>query len=79
MMSSPVGIIEIDIDGRAFMVRPVGSWVSASRNVVATALAESLDNSYPSVVGFLFGNKRDGHTPIMSSVTRVQFSAAHHR
>ena len=35
--------IEIDIDGRTFWVRPVGSWVSDSGNVVAEALAVSPD------------------------------------
>ena len=78
-MVQEVEITEVEIDGRTFWMRPVGHNVLRSGNVVATALAESLDRSYSSVVGFLFGNKRDGHTPIMSSVTRVQFSAAHHR
>ena len=36
-------LIEIDIDGRTFWVRPVGAWVLDTGNVVATALAESLD------------------------------------
>ena len=31
----PAEVIEIDIDGRAFWVRPVGSWVLQSNNVVA--------------------------------------------
>jgi len=35
-------VIEIDIDGRIFWVRPVGSWVLDSGNVVAQALAVSL-------------------------------------
>ena len=30
MMPYPVEVIEIDIDGRAFWVRPVGSWVLES-------------------------------------------------
>ena len=29
---------EVDIDGRTFSVRPVGSWVLESNNVVAEAL-----------------------------------------
>ena len=37
--------IEIDIDGRAFWVRPVGSWVLESGSVVAEAMAVSLDKS----------------------------------
>jgi len=37
-------------------VRPVSHNVLRSWDVVATALAESLDKSYSSVVGFLFGN-----------------------
>ena len=47
---------EVDIDGRTFWVRPVGSWVLRSRNVVATALSESLDKPFPWAVGFFFGN-----------------------
>jgi len=46
----------IDIDGRTFWVRPVGSWVLESGNVVAEALAVSLDNPLASAVGFFFGN-----------------------
>ena len=34
---------EVYIDGRAFLVRPVGSWVLESNNVVAEGLAVSLD------------------------------------
>jgi len=34
---------EVEIDGCSFMVRPVGSWVLESGNVVAEALAVSLD------------------------------------
>jgi len=36
-------LIEVDIDGRTIWVRPVGSWVLESGNVVAEALAVSLD------------------------------------
>jgi len=43
MMPYPAEVIEIDIDGRTFWVRPVGSWVLDSGNVVADALAVSLD------------------------------------
>ena len=37
-------------------MRPVGAWVLDTGNVVAVALAESLDKSYPWAVGFFFGN-----------------------
>jgi hypothetical protein len=43
MMPYPAEVIEIDIDGRTQKVRPVGSWVLDSGNVVADALAVSLD------------------------------------
>ena len=49
-------VIEIDIDGRTFWVRPVGSWVLESGNVVADALAVSLDKPLEWAVGFFFGN-----------------------
>ena len=49
-------VTEVDIDGRSFMVRPVGSWVLESGNVVAQALAVSLDKPLEWAVGFLFGN-----------------------
>ena len=48
--------IEIDIDGRTFLVRPVGAWVLQSSNVVAEALAVSLDKPLEWAVGFFFGN-----------------------
>ena len=48
--------IEIDIDGRTFWVRPVGSWVLESGNVVADALAVSLYKPLEWAVGFFFGN-----------------------
>ena len=38
------------------MVRPVGSWVLESGNVVAEALAVSLDKPLEWAVGFFFGN-----------------------
>jgi len=37
-------------------VRPVGSWVLESGNVVAEALAVSLDKPLEWAVGFFFGN-----------------------
>ena len=49
-------LIEVDIDGRTFWVRPVGSWVLDSGNVVADALAVSLGKSSEWAIGFLFGN-----------------------
>ena len=55
-MRSLAKVIEIDIDGRSFMVRPVGSWVLESGNVVAEAMAISLDKPLEWAVGFFFGN-----------------------
>ena len=48
--------IEIDIDGRTFWVRSVGSWVLDSGNVVAQGLAISLDKPLAWAIGFFFGN-----------------------
>ena len=56
MMPYPAEVIEIDIDGRTFWVRPVGSWVLESGNVVAKALAVSLDKPLEWATGFFFGN-----------------------
>ena len=36
-------VIEVEIDGRTQEVRPVGSWVLESGNVVPDAVAVSLD------------------------------------
>ena len=36
-------VIEVEIDGRTSWVRPVGSWVLDSGNVVPAAVAVSLD------------------------------------
>ena len=55
-MVQEVELIEIDIDGRTFWVRPVGSWVLQSNNVVAAGRALSLDKPLEWVVGFFFGN-----------------------
>ena len=55
-MVQEVEVTEVDIDGRSFMVRPVGSWVLESGNVVAEALAVSLDKPLEWAAGFLFGN-----------------------
>ena len=49
-------LIEADIDERTFWVRPVGSWVLESNNVVAEGLAVSLDRPLEWAVGFFFGN-----------------------
>ena len=57
-MASLAEVTEIDIDGRTFWVRPVGSWVLESGNVVAEALAASLDKPLEWAVGFFFGNNR---------------------
>ena len=55
-MPYPAEVIEIDIDGRTCWVRPVGSWVLESNNVVAAGLALSLDKLLEWAVGFSFGN-----------------------
>ena len=55
-MVQEIEVTEIDIDGRTFWVRPVGSWVLGSGNVVAEALAVSLDKPLEWSVGFFFGN-----------------------
>ena len=49
-------LIEIDIDGLTFWVRPVGPSVLELGNVVADALAVSLDKPLEWAVGFFFGN-----------------------
>jgi hypothetical protein len=56
MMPYPAEVIEIDIDGRTLWVRPVGSGVLDSGNVVADALAVSLDKPLEWATGFFFGN-----------------------
>ena len=55
-MDCPAEVIEIDNDGRTFWVCPVGSWVLESGNVVAQALAVSLDKPLEWAIGFFFGN-----------------------
>ena len=55
-MVQEVEIVEVEIDGRTFWVRPVGSWVLESGNVVAEALAASLGKPLEWAVGFFFGN-----------------------
>jgi len=49
-------VTEVEIDGRVFMVRPVGSWVLETGNVVTEALAISLDKFFLWAVGFFFGD-----------------------
>ena len=49
-------VTEVEIDGRTFWVRPVGSGVLESGNVVAEALALSLDKTLEWAIGFFFGN-----------------------
>jgi hypothetical protein len=55
-MVQEIEVIEIDIDGRTFWVRPAGSWVLQSGNVVAAGLALSLDKPLEWAAGFFFGN-----------------------
>ena len=49
-------VTEVEIDERSFMVRPVGSGILQAGNVVAVALAESLDKPLEWAVGFFFRN-----------------------
>jgi len=55
-MVQEIEVIEIDIDGRTFWVRPVSPDVLRSGAVVAEALAVSLDKPLEWAVGFFFGN-----------------------
>ena len=55
-MVQDIEAIEIDIDGRTFWLRPGGSWVLQSGNVVAEGLAVSLDKPLEWAIGFFFGN-----------------------
>ena len=55
-MVQEIEVIEIEIAGRTFGVRPVGSWVLQSNNVVAQGLAVSLDKPLEWAVGFFFAN-----------------------
>jgi len=55
-MVQPWDVTDVEIDGCTFWVRPVGSWVLESGNVVAQALAVSLDKPLEWAVGFFFGN-----------------------
>ena len=55
-MVQGIEAVEVEIDGRTFWVRPVGSGVLESGNVVAATLALSLDKPLGWAVGFFFGN-----------------------
>ena len=55
-MVQEIEVIEIEIDGRTFLVRPVGAWVLKSGNVVAAGLAASLNKPQEWAIGFFFGN-----------------------
>ena len=55
-MCQEVEVIEVDIDGRTFWVRPVSRGVLKSGHMVVAALAESLDKPFPRAVGFFFDN-----------------------
>ena len=55
-MLQQCGVTEVDIDGRTFWVRPVGSWVLDSNNVVAAGLALSLGKPLEWAIEFFFGN-----------------------
>jgi len=48
--------LELSMNAAVRLVRPVGSWVLQSNNVVAEALAVSLDKPSEWAVGFSFGN-----------------------
>ena len=49
-------MLDAEIDGRAFWVRPVNLDVLQSNDVVAAALAESMHKPPEWSVGFFFGN-----------------------
>ena len=53
MTPYPAEVIEID---STFWVRPIGSVVLETGNVVAAGLAASLDKPLEWAVGFFFGN-----------------------
>ena len=55
-MVQPWDVTDVEIDGRTFWVRPVGSWVLDTGNVVAQTLAVSLYKPLEWVLGFFFGN-----------------------
>ena len=55
-MVQPWDVTDVEIDGRTFWVRPGGSWVLDTGNVVAQTLAESLDKPLEWALGCFFGN-----------------------
>ena len=55
-MVQEVEVTELEIDGRAFWVRPVSPGVLKSSHMVAAALAEALDKPFPWAVGFFFAD-----------------------
>ena len=55
-MRSLAMVIEIDIDGRPFMVRSVGPDVLKSSHMAVAELTESRDKPFAGAVGFFFGN-----------------------
>ena len=55
-MVQPWDVTDVEIDGRTFWVRPGGSWVLDTGNVVAQTLAVSLDKPLEWALGFFFGN-----------------------
>ena len=56
VMVQEAEVTEVEIDGRFFRVCPVTPDVLQSANVVATALAVSLDKPLEWAIGFFFGN-----------------------
>ena len=53
-MVQEIELVEIDIDGRTFWVRPVGSWVLKLVTVVPMAIAPFLNKTYPELVDCVF-------------------------
>ena len=69
-MVQQVKVIEVDIDGRTFSVRPVSPDVFRSANVVATALADSLDKPFSWAVGFFLADP-DLSMELWTTIARV--------
>ena len=55
-MVQGIEAVEVEIDGRTVWVRPVGSGVLESGDVVVATLAVSLDKPVEWAIGFFFGN-----------------------
>ena len=64
-------VTEVEIDGRSFMVRPVGPDVLKSSHMVAAALAESLEKPFAWAVGFGMSRPAavDGYLLVINSTT----------